>query len=211
MPGKPIQPGDPLDLSPEEIEQLEEVDSIAPTSNVESVTLKGLVQRKSGEIVKSKYFNIVNQSLDDYSDIKFTPEEAKKVKHTMTFLSTGSHATTPVTCTPNCPWKERCVYFEIGKAPFGRQCLVEVNIMKSAQINFLEEYEVDPSNYTEWTMISQLAEIEVMLWRINQNLAKNAEEAAGVVEQNVGFDRERKCQITQTEIPHSLLIGPYSQ
>jgi len=53
----------------------------------------------------------------------------------------------------------------------------------------MEEYNVDPENFTEVSYCSQLAEIEVYLWRINNNLAK-PENAALIVDQPVGVDSE---------------------
>ncbi len=197
MPGTPIPPGSPLDLDSEEIANLEDV---PPKTKVSLVTLKGLTMSENGEVYRSKYFNILNTSIDDYSDIQFTPEEARKVKATMMHLSTGTTASLPVTCTgPECPWKSRCIYWELGKAPIGRQCLVELNILKNAQMRYLEEYDVDPANYTEWTMVNQLVEIEVMLWRINQNLADDPRQAAGVVEQVIGVDHQGNV-LTQQQI-----------
>lgn len=198
MPGKIVEPGSPLDLSEEEKEKLPE-NPQAAGSKASIITLKGLAVTESGEVTRSKYFNILNTSVDDYSDIQFTPEEAKQVRNTMLHLSTGTTASMPVTCTPACPWKARCVYEKLGKAPYGRQCLVELNIMKNAQMRYLEEYDVDPLNYTEWTMVNQLAEIEVMLWRINQNLVEDPQEASGVVEQTVGIDNQGNA-ITQKQI-----------
>lgn len=186
----PVPPDSPLNVPVDEIENLparEDARTEHVREKVTAITLRGIALTDKGTVVKSKFFNILNQSIDDYSDIQFTLSEARKYKAMVMNYSTGSCASTPVLCTgEHCPWADRCPLYTMGKAPLGRQCLIELNIIKNAQLSYLNEYDVDPYNYTEWTMINELADIEVYLWRINQNLARNADLASGIVEQTTG-------------------------
>ena len=52
---------------------------------------------------------------------------------------------------------------------------------------YLYEYDIDENSFTDIQMVRELAEIELMLWRLNNNLAKpeNAELVQLVV---VGVD-----------------------
>lgn len=203
MSGKPVSEDSPL--HPSNIDE-SNTRNRRDGEQLQTLTLRGFGLTEDGEVVKnatkSKYFNLLSQSLDDYSDIEFTHEEAKRFQSHITHLSTGASATVPVLCAGDaCPWRTRCPLWEMGKAPLGRQCLIELNIIKNAQLRYLEEYEVNPDNFTEWTMINQLAEVEVMLWRINQNLATDPKLASGTVEQTVGFDQQG-TQITRQEVSH---------
>jgi hypothetical protein len=152
----------------------------------ELVTLKGLAITEDGKITKSGYFEFLKVNLDDYSDLEFTPEEARKVSNHLRKLSTGSTAMTPMYCAGNlCPFANRCPLQQIGKAPIGKQCLIEVQLMKEWIIRYIEEYDIDPNNFTEVAYVNELAEIEVLLMRLNMNIAK-AENAELVIDQEVG-------------------------
>jgi hypothetical protein len=87
--------------------------------------------------------------------------------------------------THNCPFADRCPLQQIKKAPIGRQCLIEVNLMKEWIIRYIEEYDIDPNNFTEVAYVNELAEIEVLLMRLNMNIAK-VHNAELVIDQQVG-------------------------
>lgn len=198
MPAKPVSPDSPLAVTEDQKSSLREAER---NESLSIVTIKGLAITDEGEVVKhNKYFHILSNTLDDYSDVQMTPEEARRFQRQMGLLATGSSATVPVLCQGDlCPWAERCPLWQIGKAPVGRQCLIELNIIKNAQFRYLNEYDVDPENYTEWTMVNQLSEIEVMLFRINQNMAKDPKLASGIADQTVGFDNQGNA-ITRQEV-----------
>lgn len=142
-----------------------------------SIRLSGTAINNAGQMTSHKYFDFLGIDLDDYSDIEFTPEEALKIRGHLSKMSTGSTAMVPMICSPMCAFRERCDFFIMGKAPFGRGCLPEVNLLREWTISYFNDYKVDPNNFTEVTMINELAEIEVYQWRINQSLARqeNAE------------------------------------
>ena len=152
----------------------------------EVVTLKGLAITEDGKITKHGYFQFLKVNLDDYSDLEFSPEEARKVSNHLRKLSTGSTAMTPMYCAgPTCPFANRCPLQQINKAPIGKQCLIEVQLMREWIIRYIEEYDVDPNNFTEVAYINELAEIEILLMRLNMNIAK-AENAELIIDQEVG-------------------------
>lgn len=146
-------------------------------SETTSIRLSGTAINNAGQMTQHKYFDFLGIDLDDYSDIEFTPEEAKKIRGHLSKMSTGSTAMVPMICAPTCPFKENCIFWKMNKAPFGRQCLIEVNLMREWIMAYFTDYKVDPNNFTEVTMINELAEIEVYQWRLNQTLARaeNAE------------------------------------
>ena len=144
----------------------------------ELVTLGGTARTLSGKLTKSSYFRFLKHDLDNYEDIELEPQEAKKIHAHLQKLSTGSTAMIPLYCAgPQCPFAHRCPLVQINKAPIGRQCIIEVELMREWTLRYFEEYDVDPNNFTEIGYINELAEIEVLLQRLNMNLAKpeNAE------------------------------------
>lgn len=188
---EPVKPGSPFfGLTPEQIEKLPKQNwgHDGPSTHV---TLSGLAVTADGKLRKSKWLNVLTNTVDDYSDTVLTAEEAKKIIGHMLNFKNGSTASIPVVCTgPHCPWASRCVYMQIGKPPLAKQCLVEINLMKQWQLNYLEQYEIDIDNMTELTLVNELVEVELLLHRCNLSMSLDSEEAGGVVNQTIGFDNQ---------------------
>jgi len=183
---------DEFDVTPEEREELEEESpySTGTRDRKEIISFGGLARTESGKLTKSNYFRFLKHNLDDYTDITFTADEARRVHTHLLKLSTGAKAMTPMYCGGDmCPFKERCVFWQMGKAPVGRQCLIEVELMKQWIMDYMTEFDVDPNNFTEVAYVNELAELEILDMRINMNLAK-PENSELVTEQTVGVDRE---------------------
>ncbi len=100
--------------------------------------------------------------------------------------------------THNCPFKERCPLYLMGKAPVLKMCLLETQVLKHYIYQYMYEYNVDPENFTEVGYCNELAEIEVYLWRLNMNLAK-PENAELVLDQNIGIGKNGEA-ITQKQL-----------
>ena len=142
------------------------------------VTLGGTARTLSGKLTKSNYFRFLQHDLNNYEDIELDPKEARKIHTHLQKLSTGATAMVPLYCAGSqCPFAHSCPLVEINKAPLGRQCILEVQLLKEWTLRYFEEYDVDPHNFTEIGYINELAEIEILLNRLNMNLARpeNAE------------------------------------
>lgn len=128
--------------------------------------------------------------LNDYDDITFTEEETEYIRRRLTNLRTGSTAAIPLLCAANqCPFHQNCPFFAIGKHKPFKPCLVEINLINEWRRMFIEEYNIDENSFSEILMVSELVEIELMLWRINNNLSK-PEYAELVNNVNVGVDAQ---------------------
>lgn len=82
--------------------------------------------------------------------------------------------------------------------PVGRKCLIEVQLMDEWTRLYLTEYEINPHNFTEFQMVRELAEIELLLWRLNNNISK-PEHAELVQETVVGVDKQGNT-LTRQEV-----------
>jgi hypothetical protein len=155
------------------------------------VNINGTGTTESGKLVQTKFFRTLARDLDDYSDISFTKDEAVRINNHLSKLSTGSTAIVPLICGGKevCPFSDRCLFADMDKLPIGRQCLIETNLLKHYTLGYMEDYEVDPDNFTELSYCAELAEIEIYLQRLNYNLAKPAN-AELVVDQPMGTDRD---------------------
>lgn len=160
------------------------------TDKLQKVYINGTGITESGQEVKTKFFKILAHDLDDYSDISFTKDEAVRINNHLSKLSTGSTAMVPLYCSGDrCPFRNNCVFYQMGKAPVGKKCLLETNMLKQYILEYIEDYEVDIENFTEVGFCRELAEIEIYLWRLNNNLAK-PENAELILDQPMGTDRE---------------------
>jgi hypothetical protein len=169
---------------------------------IEKIKLDGTIIRYDGSQSESNYFKFLELHPDDYSDISFTPEQAKKIRAHLMHLSTGAAAAVPLVCggAVKCPFSHNCPFVRIDKenknnsshksvTPVGRQCLIEINLLNQWTMTYIDHYEVHEQNFTEVGFVRELAELELMLWRLNNNLAK-PEHAELVQETVVGQDRE---------------------
>jgi len=176
------------------------------------VKLSGQIIKTDGSSYDSNFFKCLDLHPDDYSDISYTPKEAASIRSHLLHLSTGASAAIPLICggTAHCPFAERCPFVRTDNirraadpkaklcTPIGRQCQVEVNLLSQWTRMFIHEYEIDEKSFSQFTMVRLLAECELMLWRLNNNLAK-PENAELVVDQVIGVDKEGNV-LTRQEV-----------
>lgn len=156
---------------------------------------------KSGKIEKSDYFAHIKHHTDDYSHIQFTPDEADKFQKYLNKLSTGSYSMVPLICAgPACLFASKCPLQQMGKAPIAQSCIIEQNLINRYVMQYMTEYDVDPNNFTEVGYCNELAEIEILLMRLNHSLAK-PENATLVIDQAVGVDNEGSAIIQKQLSP----------
>lgn len=136
---------------------------------------------------REKYYEYMKGRLEDYIGLSFSPEEKHNIDRHLRNLSTGASAATPLFCAgPACPFALRCPYQQMGKAPIGKPCIIEVQLLQHWTIAYMEEYQVDPNSFTEVGYCNELAEIEIMLYRLNQ-LISRPENASGTIDQMVAM------------------------
>lgn len=153
-----------------------------------SIRLDGTAITEAGQLTKHKYFEFLNLDLEEYN-IEFTPEEAKRIRGHLGKMSTGSTSMTPQICSPRCPWRTDCPLYQMQKHPLGKPCLIEINLLREWTTAYFNEYQVDPNSFTEVSMINELAEIEVMQWRLNM-IIRRPENIEMTTENIVGVSRE---------------------
>jgi len=168
------------------------------------VKLDGTIIKHDGTSYKTTFFDFLELYQDDYSDVTYTAEEARQIKRHLQNLSTGSSSAIPLICggAARCPFAERCPFLRVDRerraedpdnfrscVPIGKQCPEELNLLNEWTRLYTIEYQIEENSFTEFQMVRELAEIELMLWRLNNNLAK-PERAALIQTVDVGVDRE---------------------
>lgn len=156
----------------------------------EMVRFDGMARTKSGKLTKTNFFNFLKHDLDDYSHLEFSPEEAARIHHHLLKLSTGSTAMTPLFCGGQvCPFKDSCIWMQMGKPPLGKRCLTEIELMKQWTEDIIDEFDIDPQNFTELAYANEIVEIMILDRRLNMNISR-VENAQLIVDQDVGVDKE---------------------
>ena len=155
-------------------------------------------------------------SFSDYDDMEVTPEEGNRIEKYMSKLTTGASAVIPLICPggASCPFSQNCPFWQedvrrqrenalhssdldermdaITLKPLvvkGRACLVELRLLDEWTKLFIDEYGIDDSSFTDFQMVRELAETELMMWRINNNMSK-PEHAEFTQETIVGVSKQ---------------------
>lgn len=161
---------------------------------------------------KEDIISVITTPLDDYSTIILSEEEALKLQKHIRKASLGSTSFAPMICAgAACSFALQCPLAQMGKstqnphgkAPVGLQCLLEITAMGDWLKSYVQEYEVDPNSFTEINICNELAEIEVLLWRLNMTLSR-PENASLIIDQVVGVT-PRGEEITQQQISPVLM------
>jgi len=179
----------------EERLSVEEISSLPVLRNANDaleIRASGVAVMNDGQLARHKFFQSIAADFDDYSDIAFTPEEARRVKGHLAVFKTGASAALPRICQgESCSLAAagRCIIWDQGNAPLLRSCLIESNLLRDWRMQHFDEYGVDINNPSEVRFINELAEIELKIWRINNALA-GPEHADLLIDNPVGVDSE---------------------
>lgn len=150
---------------------------------VESTALEAKSDRK---LTREKFYTALDHNFDDYN-LTYTDEEKKKINIHLSKLATGSSAMVPLYCGgERCPFNDRCPLYSMGKHPEGKQCPIENQLLREFTFRYMEEFDVDPSVWTEVMYAEELAEIDIYLTRIKMILAR-PENAEMTIEQLTGY------------------------
>lgn len=156
----------------EEVQNIEQTKPIS-TGITTSVGLSGILVKDTGEITKTKYLDLLKVDESKYSDIQLTEEQAVKISKTLRHMTTGVNAAVPMICTASsCPFASSCPYLKEARAPLGRPCLVESQLISFWTEQFIDEFNVDMANSTEIYMVGELAEFNIYEMRITRYLAE---------------------------------------
>lgn len=135
------------------------------------------ITKKNGS-GRELFYESLEADKDKYKGLKLTPEQVKKVEKVYRRYSTGLSAAVPLICTgENCPFHDTCPYWEIGQVIEGEECKFEYDLVNFYTRRYMEEFDVDPDDYSEVMLISELVELNIYDIRASKILARpeNAE------------------------------------
>lgn len=185
--------------------QVPETEMVRPTQQAADVKKKlvrldGLAITEDGKLTQTKLFNFLKIDIDDYSDIALTDEQAQLVSRHLRYMSTGLNAIVPIYCggKDKCPFARSCPFVKIDKIPLGRICPVEASLVKLWTEAYINEFNVDPANFSELAMVQELAELDIYDRRATF-LLQEGEGQTMLQQQAVGTDPDGN-PIYQTQI-----------
>lgn len=176
------------------------------TSSVELVAKQNWLQPE--EKTQKNLLKILDEVTSDYRDIQLNEQEAAILNKQLRKMSIGSAGFSPMHCSGSqCPFASRCPLVQMapsghphhGKAPVGQPCILEMTMFRDATTSYMKEYDVHPQNFTEFNIVTELAEIEVLQWRLNMALAL-PQNATLVIDQVVSIDPTTGQPITQQQV-----------
>ena len=154
--------------------------------------LCGIAITAEGQLIKSEMFKFLQLDPEEYGDIVLTAEDARRVHGRLIGVKWGGAAAkVPLYCGGEeiCPFKDDCPFVEIGKVPVARKCPIEVELIAYWTAKYMDEFDVEPDNQSEVSMITELAELDIYDYRCSMILSQpgNAELTQQIV---VGVDAE---------------------
>lgn len=154
---------------------VEQLEMPAQTNAVaRHVGVTGIHIRNDGTITKNDYLKKLELDPSMYSNMNFTEEEVMALTYAIKRQSSGINSAVPIRCSGDmCPFKASCAYMAIGKPPLAKPCLVESQLIHYWTEQYIDEFNVDPSNITELHMVSELAEFNIYEMRVTKYLAEN--------------------------------------
>lgn len=145
-----------------------------------------------GEKIQSKLFSFLKLDPDEYGDIVLSAKDALTVHRRLIGVKWGGAAAKiPLMCggAEICPFSDECPFVEVNKIPVGRKCPIEKELIAYWTSKYADEFEIDPENRSEVSLITELAELDIYDYRASLILSQ-AENANMMQEIVVGVNAE---------------------
>ena len=92
--------------------------------------------------------------------------ESKKAAMAILSTKTGLYARIPIVCKGHeCPYRGSCDLLDYGLEPTGERCVLEITMIEQKLAYYTEEFELDEESYTDWTLVKELINADIMIER----------------------------------------------
>jgi hypothetical protein len=116
----------------------------------------------------------------------------------MLSTKTGLYTRIPIICKGQCcPYGATCGLLEFGLDVLGERCPLETTMIEQKLANYTEEFGLDESSYTDWTMVKELINAEIMIERC---LALMSQEGSAITEEFIGTSESSGVDYFRKEI-----------
>ena len=200
--------------TPDEINELifELEEDLGDNGAVVQSTLMPLPEEDSSKLVPDKYyrgdlFPQISSYLPD--DMELTETEQTQLVKGIQRKLTGLSASVPIKCYGDaCPFAMECPLHKIGKAPEGHSCPVESMTIDLYTKRYIDEFDVEPDNFSEVNTMAQLAVTHIMEMRGFMAIGKDEDNNSpdGIIKNVVGFTPEEDPITQYQEHPGYVII-----
>lgn len=128
------------------------------------------------------------------------PEAVKAIEVARRLRATkhGMYASIPIICKAEaCPYAEQCELFQMGMAPYGEKCPVEIAAIEDLFRRYCSDLNVDPEDPTQQVdaiMVKELVDIDVSMLRCDKKMAISAD---FILDQVVGMTDDGDAVVRQ--------------
>ena len=154
---------------------------------------------KENAIEKRKAFESMMDAVGNPWGYSKGALESKKAAMTMLSTKTGLYSRIPIVCkgAHGCPYAATCALVEFGLDPVGERCVLETTMIEQKLANYTQEFDLDESSYTDWTMVKELINAEIMVERC---LALMSQEGCAITEEFIGTSESTGVDYFRKEI-----------
>lgn len=143
----------------------------------------------------------VSKNLDPTGWMK-NPEavEALNIARRLRKTTHGLYASVPIICkAEGCPYAESCELQQMGIAPYGEKCPIEIAAMEDLFSKYCKELGIDPMDETQTVdamQVRDLVDTDIQILRCDHKLAIDAD----IIIENVIGVTEKKEPVTRKEL-----------
>ena len=99
-------------------------------------------------------------------------KEAMKLAVSMGQTKHGLYSSIPMLCKgENCPAAAVCPLIEMGKAPVGERCSLEIAMILSKFEDYSHEFGIDETNIVDMSLVKDLIDYDIQLFRAENKIA----------------------------------------
>lgn len=165
-----------------DIKTTEELVKVLPRADapkhgaIELVNVYDIALTSEKNLTRTKYFESLDIKKELYPDLTFTPNEAASLTAFYGRMVWGINSVVALKCrAEKCAFADSCPYQQMGKAPLGKPCLIELDLLSYHTKRFMEEFEVDPNSHSELMLVQELSELIIYEMRVTRYLAEDEE------------------------------------
>lgn len=124
--------------------------------------------------------------------------ESKQAAMMMLSTKTGLYSRIPIICKGHdCPYGATCGLLEYGLDTLGERCVMETTMIEQKLTNYTQEFDLDESSYTDWTLVKELINAEIMIERC---MALISNEGSAITEEFIGTSEATGVDYFRKEI-----------
>ncbi len=148
-----------------------------------------------------------NASSLDHSAWTSNPEAVEAIEIAKRLRSTkhGMYASVPIICKAEaCPYADSCDLQQMGLAPFGEKCPVEIAAIEDLFVRYCSDMNInpeDPAQQVDAIMVKEVVDLDVSMLRCDKKMAISADfiidQVVGVTDDGEAISRQELHPLTE--------------